>query len=58
MIDVIKELIDKKITNLHPDTEKYIIEEALEDDFKIKQNEIINIINEKIKILNVNREKI
>lgn len=56
MIDVIKELIDKKITNLHP--EKYIIEEALEDDFKIKQNEIINIINEKIKILNVNREKI
>jgi hypothetical protein len=34
------------------------IEVYSEDDFNIKQNEIINMINEKIKNLNVNREKI
>lgn len=49
MIDVIKELIDKKITNLHPDTEKYIIEEALNSRLKSKRN-LLSFMRKRLEI--------
>lgn len=49
MIDIIKKVIDEKITNLHPETEKYIIEESLKSGFT-SQRKLLSFIRKKLDI--------
>ncbi len=56
MIDKIKEVIDKKVKNLHPDVEKKIIESLLKTDLKCKYK-ILQYIRKTLELPSVGADK-